>query len=98
MASNPAIFNCANSKSEKNDSLVFVTSSLSAMTINSSTHSLEVKLFKWDDIPWKELAFPFIPEALMAYKNTKDKTDFQPVLIEGKSYIPKPPVPKPPGM
>lgn len=79
----------------KNEVIMIFRGELPSRDAAAGTETQEVKFFKWDDIPWKELAFPFIPDALMAYKNTRDKTDFQPVLIEGKPYI-KPP--KSPGM
>lgn len=40
--------------------------------------SLEVALFEWDDIPWKELAFPSVRWALDHYRETKDHTVFAP--------------------
>jgi ADP-ribose pyrophosphatase YjhB (NUDIX family) len=84
---------------KKNEVMMIFRGELPSREAVAGVESLEVKFFKWDDIPWKELAFPFIPEALLAYKNTKDKTEFQPVLIEGKPYIkPVSPAPKPPGM
>jgi len=66
----------------------------------AGVESQEVKFFKWDEIPWKDVAFPYIWDALNIYQKTKDKTDFQPVMIEGKPFIKPPAVkpPKPPGM
>lgn len=40
--------------------------------------SLEVGLFGWDDIPWKELAFPSVRWALDHYRETEGKTGFAP--------------------
>lgn len=40
--------------------------------------SLEVRLFDWKDIPWNELAFPMVAEALKKYDETKHLTVFQP--------------------
>jgi len=40
--------------------------------------SLEVGLFAWDEIPWKELAFPTVKWALDHYRETKDRTAFAP--------------------
>ncbi len=52
--------------------------------------SQDVKFFKWDDIPWKDLAFPFVKDALNAYRKTENKTDFQPEIIIGKkAYKPQ---------
>ncbi len=54
--------------------------------------SQAVGFFKWDDIPWKELAFPFVEDALKAYKKHKGKKDFQPEIILGKkAYVPPKP-------
>ncbi len=49
--------------------------------------SLETKLFEWDEIPWNDLAFPFIKDALTAYKKTKDKKDFAPVFLKPRILI-----------
>ena len=84
---------------KKNEVIMIFRGELPSRDAAPGIESAETKLFKWEDIPWKELAFPFIPEALMAYKKTKDKTDFQPAIIEGKPFVkPQPPAPKPPGM
>ena len=40
--------------------------------------SLETKLFEWDDIPWKELAFPSVKWALEHYRQTRDQAVFAP--------------------
>ena len=40
--------------------------------------SLEVALFEWDDIPWKELAFPSVRWALDHYRETIGQTGFAP--------------------
>lgn len=40
--------------------------------------SLEVALLAWDDIPWKELAFPSVKWSLDAYRATEGKTGFAP--------------------
>ncbi len=40
--------------------------------------SLEVGLFGWDDIPWKELAFPSVRWALDHYRETEGQTGFPP--------------------
>ncbi len=40
--------------------------------------SLEVGLFGWDDIPWKELAFPSVRWALDHYRETEGRTGFPP--------------------
>ena len=40
--------------------------------------SLEVKLFKWDDIPWNEIAFPSVHWALNQYREIRDKQVFAP--------------------
>ena len=40
--------------------------------------SLEVMLAAWDDIPWKELAFPSVHWALGHYRETMGRTGFAP--------------------
>ncbi len=40
--------------------------------------SLEVMLAAWDDIPWKELAFPSVHWALGHYRETMGRTSFAP--------------------
>ena len=89
----------------KNEVIMIFRGDLPTREAEAGMESLEVKFFKWDDIPWKELAFPFVGEALLLHQKTKDKKDFQPVLIEGKSYntpttppaTPNCKAPKPPG-
>ncbi len=40
--------------------------------------STDVRLAKWDDIPWKELAFPSVHWALGHYRETLGRTGFAP--------------------
>lgn len=40
--------------------------------------SLQTELFAWDDIPWKELAFPSVKWALEHYRQTRDQSAFAP--------------------
>lgn len=40
--------------------------------------SLEVGLFSWDEIPWKELAFPTVKWALDHYRETEGRAVFAP--------------------
>lgn len=40
--------------------------------------SLEVGLFSWDAIPWKELAFPTVKWALDHYRESEGKASFPP--------------------
>ncbi len=87
----------------KEEVIMIFRGELPTREAKAGIESLEVKFFKWEDIPWKELAFPFVGEALLAYQKTKDKTDFQPIMIEGQPYkkLPpannnKPPVPPKP--
>ncbi len=46
--------------------------------ISPGPESLEVGLFDWRDIPWRNLAFPTIIWALTAYAETRNKHDFPP--------------------
>ena len=41
-----------------------------------TTESLEVKLFKEEEIPWKELAFPFVPLVLKHYFEDRKHNKF----------------------
>ena len=47
-------------------------------TIAAGIESEEVGLFKWEDIPWEDLAFPSVVWALRQFKETKDRDDFPP--------------------
>jgi ADP-ribose pyrophosphatase YjhB (NUDIX family) len=40
--------------------------------------SLDVGMFGWDDIPWKELAFPSVRWALDHYRQSEGRTGFAP--------------------
>jgi len=40
--------------------------------------SLEVGLFSWDEIPWRELAFPSVRWALDHYRETEGRAGFAP--------------------
>jgi ADP-ribose pyrophosphatase YjhB (NUDIX family) len=66
---------------KKNEVIMVFRTELSAREAEAKTETQEVKFFKWEDIPWKELAFPFVGEALHAWNKTKDKTEFQPEFI-----------------
>ena len=41
-----------------------------------TSESLEVKLFTEEEIPWDELAFPFVPTVLKNYFKDKEKGEF----------------------
>jgi ADP-ribose pyrophosphatase YjhB (NUDIX family) len=45
---------------------------------SAGPESTEVMLAGWDDIPWKELAFPSVHWALGHYRETLGRTDFAP--------------------
>lgn len=40
--------------------------------------SMEVQLFRWDEIPWDDIAFPSVGWALNHYAALEDSTDFAP--------------------
>jgi ADP-ribose pyrophosphatase YjhB (NUDIX family) len=40
--------------------------------------SLEVRLMRWDEIPWDELAFPSVHWALEQYRSIEGRLDFAP--------------------
>jgi ADP-ribose pyrophosphatase YjhB (NUDIX family) len=44
--------------------------------IQAGSESLEVKLFKWEEIPWNELAFPSIGWALQQDREARATRDF----------------------
>ena len=44
--------------------------------IQAGSESLEVKLFKWEEIPWNELAFPSIGWALQHDREARGTRDF----------------------
>ena len=44
--------------------------------IQAGSESLEVKLFKWEEIPWNELAFPSIGWALQHDREARATRDF----------------------
>ncbi len=46
--------------------------------ISPGPESLEVGLFEWKDIPWRELAFPTVVWALTHYAQIRDKDAFVP--------------------
>jgi hypothetical protein len=43
---------------------VLYKASIEENSYSPTTESLEVELFSYDEIPWDELAFPFVPIAL----------------------------------
>ena len=46
--------------------------------ISPGPESLEVGLFDWKDIPWRELAFPTVVWALTHYAKTRHQVAFAP--------------------
>ena len=58
---------------------------LKSPDVAAGPESQEVSLFAWEDIPWKDLAFPSVEWALRQYNETKDRSDFAPFTnpIEG---------------
>lgn len=46
--------------------------------ISPGPESLEVGLFAWPDIPWRNLAFPTVVWALTHYAATRERDDFAP--------------------
>ena len=42
-----------------------------------TSESLDVKLFSYDEIPWEELAFPFVPKTIKHYYECLEKKIFQ---------------------
>ena len=48
--------------------------------ISAGPESLEVDLFKWKDIPWRELAFPTVVWALTHFASVRGQSSFVPFL------------------
>jgi ADP-ribose pyrophosphatase YjhB (NUDIX family) len=46
--------------------------------VAAGPESEEVALFEWDEIPWKEIAFPSVIWTLAALKTNWDRNDFPP--------------------
>lgn len=46
--------------------------------VSAGPESLEVGLFDWKDIPWKDLAFPTVVWALTHFAQTRDQASFAP--------------------
>lgn len=51
---------------------------LAAPDVSPGEESEEVGLFRWDDIPWEDLAFPTVGWALRHFQDSKDRADFAP--------------------
>jgi ADP-ribose pyrophosphatase YjhB (NUDIX family) len=52
--------------------------SLAEPAFSPGPESLETQLFAWDDIPWKELAFPSVAWALRHFREVEGKEIFAP--------------------
>lgn len=52
---------------------------------HAGEESLEVKLFRWADIPWDELAFETVHWALQAYRNSRERDVFAPYANPGQA-------------
>jgi ADP-ribose pyrophosphatase YjhB (NUDIX family) len=57
---------------------MFYRATLLSPDIAVGPESAEVGLFSWDEIPWKELAFPSVYWALQHYQKTRAQTHFAP--------------------
>lgn len=61
---------------------------------SAGEESLEVGLFAWEDIPWKELAFPSVYWALTQFRSVMDKDVIAPFTNpegENGNLFPRPP-------
>lgn len=47
------------------------------LEFSPGAESLDVQLFREDQIPWEELAFPVVAETLKRYFNDRNKDDYQ---------------------
>lgn len=57
--------------------IFFLTEMRNAEHAAQTSESLEVKLFKLDDIPWDEIAFPTVKKTLAFYLNDLKQGDIQ---------------------
>ena len=46
--------------------------------IDAGPESQEVGLFRWDEIPWADIAFPTVGWALRQWRESRQKSDFPP--------------------
>jgi ADP-ribose pyrophosphatase YjhB (NUDIX family) len=53
-------------------------------SFHAGEESLEVKLFKWTDIPWDDLAFETVHWALQAWRNSREREIFAPYTNPGE--------------
>lgn len=52
------------------------TARLKGGTFAAGPESLDVDLFRWDDVPWSDLAFPSVHWALNHYQSVRNQTIF----------------------
>lgn len=51
---------------------------LETPAFSAGPESLEVKLARWNEIPWEEIAFPSVTWALEQYRSVEGRSDFPP--------------------
>jgi len=51
---------------------------LANANVSAGEESMEVQLFRWDDIPWDDIAFPSVTWALNHYAELEDPLEFTP--------------------
>lgn len=59
--------------------------------IAAGPETLEAKFFDWKDIPWNDLAFPFVGRSLKYYDATKGQAIIQPEIVDPPAPTPVPP-------
>ena len=57
----------------------------------AGVESLDVKLFRWNDIPWDELAFPSVHWALHHFDTVREQTYF-PAFVAPPDWSMRPPI------
>lgn len=57
---------------------IFWRATLAEPGVAPGPESLEVALFRWDEIPWGELAFPTVKWALDAFLDSRERDGFAP--------------------
>lgn len=81
---------------DKKNVMMIFRAEMKTPNLNPGPESLEAKLFRWDEIPWNDLAFPMVKEALETYQKTKHLKEVSPdIRVMPRMNPPLPPQPAP---
>lgn len=69
--------------------MIMHRATMKSSEFKAGTESLEVAMFKWDDIPWDELAFPSIKWTLERFKQIEGQRDVPAVTKRADFYMAK---------